>query len=116
LLAKDGDITNNDETMLIINKSKHPKKGEYKKQNGRTHVQKDNKSTKKGKPQREHQVLEPLIVTRNISSKEGRGPLERTLSIEGPSSIATTHLKIKTTYACCNATIKMCTKLIEESL
>jgi hypothetical protein len=33
--------------MLIINKSKHPKKGEYKEQNGRTHVQKDKKSTKK---------------------------------------------------------------------
>jgi hypothetical protein len=27
-----------DETLPIINKPKHPKKGEYKEQNGRTHV------------------------------------------------------------------------------
>ncbi len=115
-LAKDGDIKNNDdETLLIINKSKHPKKGEYKEQNGRTHIQKKKKSTKKGEPQKEHQVLEPLLVTRNISNKEGGRLLERTPSIEGPSSTARTHLKTKSAYACCNATIKMCTKLIEES-
>jgi hypothetical protein len=36
-----------DETMPIINKSKHPKKrkGEYKEQNGRTHVQEDKRTT-----------------------------------------------------------------------
>jgi hypothetical protein len=28
----------NDETLPIINKPKHPKKGEYKEQNGRTHI------------------------------------------------------------------------------
>jgi hypothetical protein len=53
-LAKDGNIKNNDdETLLIINKLKHPKKGEYKEQNGKTHVQKDKKSTKKGEPQKD---------------------------------------------------------------
>jgi hypothetical protein len=30
---------NYDETLPIINKSKHPKKGEYQEQNERTHVQ-----------------------------------------------------------------------------
>jgi len=32
------------ETLPIINKPKHPKKGEYKEQNGRTHVQEDKKN------------------------------------------------------------------------
>jgi hypothetical protein len=35
----------------IINKSKHPKKGEYKEQNGKTHIQEDKRTTKEGKPQ-----------------------------------------------------------------
>jgi hypothetical protein len=35
----------NDETLPIINKPKHPKKGEYKEQNGRIHVQEDKKTT-----------------------------------------------------------------------
>jgi hypothetical protein len=34
-----------DETLPIINKSKHSKKGEYKEQNERTHVQEDNRTT-----------------------------------------------------------------------
>ncbi len=107
-LVKDGDIKNNDdETLLIINKSKHPKKGECKKQNGRTHVQKDKKSTKKGEPQREHQVLEPLLVTRSISNKERGGPLERTPNIEGLSSTAIAHFKIETTYTSCNTSINV---------
>jgi hypothetical protein len=77
--AKDGDIKNNDdETMLLINKSKQPKKREYKEHNERTHIQKDKKSTKKIKPQREHQVFEPLLVTRSISNKEREGPFQRT--------------------------------------
>jgi hypothetical protein len=33
------------ETLPIINKSKDPKKGEYKEQNGWTHVQEDKKRT-----------------------------------------------------------------------
>jgi hypothetical protein len=31
--------------MSIINKSKHPKKGEYKEENGRIHVQEDERTT-----------------------------------------------------------------------
>jgi len=34
-----------DETLPIINKPKHPKKGEYKEQNGRTRVQEDKRTT-----------------------------------------------------------------------
>jgi hypothetical protein len=30
-----------DETLPIVKKPKHPKKGEYKEQDGRTHVQED---------------------------------------------------------------------------
>jgi hypothetical protein len=38
--------TEDGETLPIINKLNHPKeKGEYKKQNGRTHVQKDKRTT-----------------------------------------------------------------------
>jgi len=36
---------NDDETLVIINKRKHPKKGEYKEQNGMTHVQEDKRTT-----------------------------------------------------------------------
>jgi len=34
-------IRKGDETLPIINKPKHPKEGEYKEQNERTHVQED---------------------------------------------------------------------------
>jgi hypothetical protein len=34
-----------DETLPSINKPKHPKEGEYKEQNGRTHVQEDKRTT-----------------------------------------------------------------------
>jgi hypothetical protein len=34
-----------DETLPIINKPKHPKKGEYKVQNGRTLIQEDERTT-----------------------------------------------------------------------
>jgi hypothetical protein len=33
------------ETLQIINKPKHPKEGEYKEQNGRTHAQEDKRTT-----------------------------------------------------------------------
>jgi hypothetical protein len=54
-LAKDGDIKNNDdETLLIIYKSKHPKKGgiQRTKMEGPT-SKKTKKSTKKGEPQKD---------------------------------------------------------------
>jgi hypothetical protein len=38
--------TYNDETLPIINNSKHPqKKGEYKEQNGKTHIQENKRIT-----------------------------------------------------------------------
>jgi hypothetical protein len=57
------------ETLSIINKSKHPKKGKYKEQNGRTHIQEDKRTTYEGKPQREHQVPGPPPVMRSIVKK-----------------------------------------------
>ncbi len=56
-----------DETLPVIYKPKHQKKVEYKEQNGRTHVQKDKRTTKEGKPQGEHQVPKPLPVVISIS-------------------------------------------------
>jgi hypothetical protein len=54
------------ETLSIINKSKHPKKGKYKEKNGRTHVQEDKRTTYEGESQREHQVPAPPPVMRSI--------------------------------------------------
>ncbi len=39
-----------DETLRIINKPKHPKKGEYKEQNGKTCVQEDKRTTQECEP------------------------------------------------------------------
>jgi hypothetical protein len=65
--------------LLIKYKPKHPKKGGYKEQNGRTHVQEIKRTIQEGKPQKEHQVIEPPYTTRSISNKEkGRAP-KRTL-------------------------------------
>jgi hypothetical protein len=58
--------------LSIITKSKHPKRGGYKEQNGRTHIQEDKRTTKSGKPLAKHQVPEPPVVT-SISNKERRG-------------------------------------------
>jgi hypothetical protein len=58
------------ETLPIINKPKHPKKGKYKEQNGRIHVQEDKTTTKEDEPQREHQVPEPPPIARSISNEE----------------------------------------------
>jgi len=38
-------IQNDDETFPITNKPKHPKKGEYKEHNGRTHIQVNKRTT-----------------------------------------------------------------------
>jgi hypothetical protein len=38
-------LNDDDETLPIINKLKHPKKGLHKEQNGRTHVQEDKITT-----------------------------------------------------------------------
>ncbi len=65
----------------------------------------------------EHQIPNPLFSTKNISKNEKGGPLERTLSLEKPSPIATTHLKIEIVWAhypLTPSSYKMCTKLREK--
>jgi hypothetical protein len=60
--------------LPIINKTKHPTKGEKKLQDGRTQVLANKESSKEGEPLGEREQIkypEPLIV-RNISEKEGR--------------------------------------------
>ncbi len=38
-------MTSDDETLPIIKKQTHPKKGENKEQNGRTHIQENKRTT-----------------------------------------------------------------------
>ncbi len=88
--------------MPNINKSKHPKKGNTNNKMEGPMSKKTKKTTKEGGPYKEHQVLKPLFVVRSISNKERGGPLERTPSLEEPSFITITHLKMNTVYTCCN--------------
>jgi len=88
----------NDETLPIINKSKHPKNGEYKgKRKRRTHIQEDKRTTKRGQTIGEHQVPERPHVARSISTNERGGPLERLPSLDEPSPTRIVDLKIETT-------------------
>jgi hypothetical protein len=82
-----------DETLPIINKSKHPKKGEYKGKKGKDPRPRKQKNHQMKATTREHQVPEPLLVTRSISNNERGGPLERMLSLKEPSPITTTCFK-----------------------
>jgi hypothetical protein len=89
--------------LPIINKTKHPTKGEKKLQDGRTQVLANKEFSKEGETRGEREQIkypEPLIV-RNISDKERGGTSERTPSLEEPSPTIT-HLKIKIPYTCCN--------------
>jgi len=101
--------------LPIINKPKHPKKGEHKEQKGRSQIQEDKRTTQEGEPQKEHQLPEPPPIARSISNKERGGPLERTPSLEEPSPIATC-FKTEITYvtSLTPSTYKMCAKLKEE--
>jgi len=58
-------------------------------------------SKKTNESQRKHQVPEPPLVIRSISNK---GPLERMPSLDEPSLITITCLKIEIDCAHCNAT------------
>jgi len=70
-----------DETLLIKYKPKHPKKGEYKEQNGRTHVQKDKKNHQRRRITRgEHQVLGPLQSQEAYQIKKGEDLLKGCLT------------------------------------
>jgi hypothetical protein len=56
-----------------------------------------------------NQVLEPSPpIVKNILNKERGGTLERMPSLDKPSPIITTHLKIKVVYAPYNATYTLC--------
>jgi hypothetical protein len=90
-------LYNDDENLPIINKSKTFKKGRNTKNKMEGPIFK-NKTTKEGKSQREHQVLEPPHVVKSISNKVKRGPPERTPTLEELSPIAITHLQIMITY------------------
>jgi hypothetical protein len=114
-----------DETLPIINKPKHPKKGRIqgtKWKDPHPRKWKDpsprnltKRTIEEGEPQREHQVPKPPLVARCISNKERGEPLQMTpsleepsLSLEEPSLIATTHLKIEIACACCNIVDTLC--------
>jgi hypothetical protein len=98
----------NDETLPIINKPKHPKKNEYKEQNGRTHIQENKRTTQEGEPQREHKVPKPLLIARSISNKERGRPPERMLDLDKSLFIAIPRFKIETAYTHCNAINTFC--------
>jgi hypothetical protein len=83
-----------DETLPIINKSKHPPQKREETRN-EMEVQEDDRATKEGELQREHQVPEPHLVARNISNKERGGAPKRIPNLQKPSPMATTRLKIK---------------------
>jgi len=87
----------NDETLPIINKSQHPKKGDYKgKKIGRTHVQEHKRTSKRGQTTREHQVPKCPHVMISISNSDRGGPHERRPSLEKPSPTTTSCFKIET--------------------
>jgi len=70
-----------DETLPMINKSKHPEKGEYKgRKKGRTHIQEDKRTTKRGQTTKEHRVHKPPPLIISISNNEKGGPLKGRLA------------------------------------
>jgi hypothetical protein len=84
--------------LLIKYKPKHPKKGGYKEQNGRTHVQEIKRTIQEGEPQGEHQVIEPPFKPREAYQIKKREELLKG-RLEKPSPTITTRLKIETAYA-----------------
>jgi hypothetical protein len=58
---------------------------------------------------RRNQVLEPSPpIARSILNKEMGGTPKRMFSLDEPSPIIITHLKIKVAYACYNAIDTLC--------
>jgi hypothetical protein len=88
--------------VAIINKPKHPKKEEYKEQNGKSHVHEDKKTTYEAKPQKDIKFPNP------ISNRERGRLFERTLSLKIFSPMATTRFKIKIDCACYNTINNLC--------
>jgi hypothetical protein len=90
------------ETLPIINKPKHPKKGGIQGTKWQDPCPRRQRTTQDAKPQREHQISKPSLVVISISNRERGGPPERTPSLEKPSPTATSRLKIKIVYTCNN--------------
>jgi hypothetical protein len=89
--------------LLIKYKPKHPKKGEYKEQNGRTHVQEDKKITKEGETQGGNIKFLNLLQSREAYQiKKGEDLLKGWPSLKEPLLIATTCFKIEIVYARCS--------------
>jgi hypothetical protein len=102
-------------TCQNVNKTKHPKKGEKKVQDGRIQVQaqKEKPPTKVDcKGNMNKSSIETLLlfpqVTRNISNKEKRAIRNKTFNLEKSSPTLTTFLEIKVVYTCCSATNTFC--------
>jgi hypothetical protein len=97
----------NDENLPIINKTNNPTKGERKVQDGRTTSLGKLRILQRGqiaRGTRRNQVLEPSPpIVRNILNKERGGTPKRMPSLEEPSPIIITRLKIKVVYAHYNA-------------
>jgi hypothetical protein len=89
-------------------KPKQPKKGEYKEQNGRTHIHEDKRTTYKGESQRGTSSSPTLPIARSISNEERGGPGEKMPSLEEPSPISTTRHKIEIVCTCCSAIDTFC--------
>jgi hypothetical protein len=102
----------NDENLPIINKTNNPTKGERKVQDGRTTSPGRLRILQRGQIVRgtkRNQVLEPSPpIARNILNKERGGTLKRMPSLDEPSLIIITHLKIKVVYARYNAINTFC--------
>jgi hypothetical protein len=77
--------------LPIINKPKHPKKGEYKEKNGKTHVQQDEKNhLRRGM---ECQVFKPPLVVKNVTNNKRGGPFKTMPSLKKPSPTTIARLK-----------------------
>jgi hypothetical protein len=93
--------------LPIINETKSPTKGAKKVQDARTQVLEAMNIPKMAdrNMNENNQVLEPSPpIVKNILNKERGRTLERMPSLDKPSPIITTHLKIKVVYAPYNAT------------
>ncbi len=96
----------NDENLPIINKTKNSTKGEKKVQDGRTPSFGKLIILQRGQIARgmkRNQVIEPSPpIARSMLNKERGGTPKRMPSLDKPSLIIITRLKIKVVHACYN--------------
>jgi hypothetical protein len=106
----------NDETLPIMNKPKHPKRGNtMNKMEGPT-SKKMKEPAKRVYHKGNIKFPNSLSLREAYQIKKGGGPLERRSSLEELSPIATSRLKIKIACARWNIidTLKMCANLRKE--